>query len=386
MKVLFYSSTFYADCDFPLIKRYQQSGVDITYLIYLSPIMLKSNLFNIRHQLPYDGIVSASDYLELDIYKGYFDLNKVYIANRYSKSGLSLGSFKLMLKVAHFILKKKFDIIHFDHILALQETWIYSLCKKIALTVHDPFPHTGESSIKKNLCLKLALQFADGIVLLNSKQKENFVSHYKVSESKVLVNRLGVYENIVSFADKDIVTKKHNVLFFGRISPYKGIEYLCEAMAIVKNRIPDVSLTIAGGGNLYFDIQKISQDWIELHNHFVDIRGIANLVKTCEIVVCPYIDATQSGVVMTAYAMSKPVIATNVGGLPEMVEDNVTGLIVESRNATSLADAIFNLFTSETVLDKMKRNIKNKYNNGIYSWESIAALNINFYESLLMSK
>ena len=82
MKVLFYSSTFYADCDFPLIKRYQQSGVDITYLIYLSPIMLKSNLFNIRHQLPYDGIVSASDYLELDIYKGYFDLNKVYIANR----------------------------------------------------------------------------------------------------------------------------------------------------------------------------------------------------------------------------------------------------------------------------------------------------------------
>ena len=67
--------------------------------------------------------------------------------------------------------------------------------------------------------------------------------------------------------------KTKNVLFFGRISPYKGIEYLCEAMMRVREHIPDATLTIAGNGNIYFDISPYEkQEWIDIQNKYISMQ------------------------------------------------------------------------------------------------------------------
>jgi glycosyltransferase involved in cell wall biosynthesis len=77
---------------------------------------------------------------------------------------------------------------------------------------------------------------------------------------------------------------------------------------------------------------------------------------------------------MSAYAFGKPVIATNVGGLPEMVLHNITGIIVEPKNANQLAEAIIYLFNNPEILNLLSDNIKNIYIEGERSWKKSAGL------------
>lgn len=88
--------------------------------------------------------------------------------------------------------------------------------------------------------------------------------------------------------------------------------------------------------------------------------------------VCPYTDATQSGVIMSAFAFSKPVIATNVGGLPEMVRHQQYGMIIKEKDVDALADSIISLWNQPCLVNTYSENIKKDYDTGDLSWETIA--------------
>lgn len=381
MKVLFFSSPFFADCDFPLIREYQRKGIDVTYVISLAPYSLKSTLFNIKEQPKEDGLLPASSIPELKVYSEYMDLSNVYILNRRNKKDTSLAALKSVLTLIEFIKKVGFDVIHTDCILSMWSVLLYFFFKdKMVLTMHDPFPHTGENSFRKKVNYKIALYFVKKIVLLNEKQKEDFCEIYGIKGENVLVNRLGVYDNIVYFKSNTDVSKSSNVLFFGRISPYKGLEYLCKAMLKVRKEVPGATLTVAGGGTLYFDIEPYKKmDWLDLQNYYITMDKLALLLQQCSITVCPYTDATQSGVIMTSYALCKPTVATNVGGLVEMIEDGKSGLLVPPKNVDALADAIIKLLKNDSLCNEMSTYIKNEYHLGDKSWSFIADKYLNFY-------
>lgn len=387
MKILYFSTPSFADCDFPLVKALQKAGHDVTYLIKLAPYSLKSTLFNINEQIQENNIIPAIRYPELRIFENYMEMSKVYIANHTFKQESSLQSLKMTLKIVDFIKKGKFDIIHSDYIFGMWNVMLYKIFgKKMVLTVHDPFPHSGETSFRKMLNYKIAMHSVRWFVLLNKKQKEEFCSTYKIKPTQILISRLGVYDNIRYFNNSVTLSKSHNVLFFGRISPYKGIEYLCKAMMKVKVHIPDATLTIAGGGKLYFDIAPYQQhDWVNVINRYVGLEELADLLNDSAVTVCPYIDATQSGVIMTSYSLCKPVIATNVGGLSEMVEDGKTGLIIPPKDVDALADAIISLFKDRKKLDEMAASIMNDYFVGDKSWKVIADGYVTFYNQAITS-
>lgn len=381
MKILFYSDTAYADCDFPLIRAFQEKGYDITYLINLHPRNLRKTLFNIKTQLQRNDIIPISEYQEFEIYGKYMDLSKVYVINCISNKGLSFASFHMTQKVIKFIKEGNFDIIHTDCMFDLWNMLLYlPFRNKLILTVHDPFPHTGEGSIRRSLRYRIAFANIKYYVLLNSKQKETFCSKYSINSHNVLINKLGIYDSIRAFASSQVQVSKHNVLFFGRISPYKGIEYLCRAMVKVRKEIPDATLTIAGNGNLYFDFSEYQNyKWINLRQHYVDMKELATLLQRSDIVVCPYTDATQSGVIMTCFALTKPVIVTDVGGLSEMVESGKTGIVVPPRNSEVLANAIISVLKNDHIKELMCQNINDKYFHGEESWNSIVDKYIEFY-------
>lgn len=385
MKILYYSTPFFADCDFPLVKALQEEGHDVTYLIALTPYSLKSTLFNIKEQVQENAIIPATYYPELKVYENYMDMNKVYIVNRTIMQDSSLQSLKMTLKVVWFIKKEKFDVIHTDSMLSMWNLMLYKLfSKKIILTVHDPFPHTGEITSRKMFDYKMAMKMVRYFVLLNGKQKEQFCKLYHLRPEQILINRLGVYDNISTFVSPQKSKTSHNVLFFGRISPYKGIEFLCQAMRKVKERVPDATLTIAGGGKIYFDIAPYQeQDWVEVINRYVGMEELAGLLQNCALSVCPYTDATQSGVIMTSYSLCKPVVATNVGGLGEMVEDGKTGALVPPKNVAALSDAIIALLKDDAKRENMADNIRNDYFVGDKSWKVIAEKYIEFYKKIL---
>lgn len=384
MRILYFSTPSFADCDFPLVKALQEEGHEVTYLIALAPYCLKSTLFDIKEQIGENDILPATRYPELRVYENYMDLSHVFIANRTSARDSSLRSFRMMLKVARFIKRGGFDVIHTDSMMGMWNLMLYRwFGRKMVMTVHDPFPHSGEVSARKSFVYKVVMASVSRFVLLNHEQRDDFCKAYHIRPDQVLVNRLGVYDNIRTFVGPSCDEKSHNVLFFGRISPYKGIEYLCQAMAKVREVVADATLTIAGGGKMYFDIAPYrKQDWVKVINRYVGMEELAGLLQRCALTVCPYTDATQSGVIMTSYGLCKPVVATRVGGLVEMVEEGKTGLLVPPKDVDALATALISLLKDDARRETMAANIRDDYFTGDKSWKVIAEKYVAFYKKM----
>lgn len=372
MKILYFSTPAFADCDFPLIKALNNSGVDVTYVISMGPYNRKSTLFSIENIKPTFGLIKATEYAELKIYESYMNMDKVYILNDPKGKSSSFATFKLVKDFVRFIKKEKFDVLHTDTFFEMHHAWLY-LAGEWILTVHDPFPHTCHITKRKTLFYWVGMKLAKKFILLNKKQRNSFCKYYKVNKNRVYQNRLGVYDIIRLFLPDKISEKKNNVLFFGNISPYKGVEYLCKAMIEVRKQIPDATLTIAGCGKFYFDIEPYKNfDWIDIRNHFIELSELAGLIKSCSITICPYTEATQSGVIMTSYSLCKPVVATRVGGLTEMVEDGKTGVLVDPKDVTDLTKGILKILRNPQRLNHMSNYIEELFFKGEYSWNTIA--------------
>lgn len=195
------------------------------------------------------------------------------------------------------------------------------------------------------------------------------------------VSQLGIYECMNEFRNANTTIDKTNyILFFGRISPYKGIDYLINA---VKRMTGDVQLIIAGGGTVYFPKSLYEGDCrITLINRYIDMSELYELITNCGIVVCPYTDATQSGVVMTAYSLYKPVIVTDVGGLPEMVDDGKTGFVIPRKSVEALYKVLEEIYSNPSILQTLSDNIKKKYLSGVGSWQAIANQYLSIYTNI----
>ena len=386
MRILYLSSPPYADCDFPLIKEFQKMGHEVFYLIDLPPYFLHTTLIDIKEQIRENGILKASVYKEFLIYKNYLSLDNVYVINRTRKSAFCSKNISIYWQLTLFIKKLKPDVVNIIGNIDVQSLALLIFRKKLVLTVHDPFPHTGEQSFRKELFRRLAMKTIPRFVLLNEKQMDDFIRIYKLHPKQVFINRLGVYDCIHNFCNKSdaYINSENNILFFGRISPYKGIEYLLDAMKIVHRNVPNAKLTIAGSGKIYFDISSVQNlSYLDIRNHYISMEELADLINHAAIVVCPYTDATQSGVVMTAYSLCKPVIATYVGGLIEMIDDDKSGILVPPKDIEALANAIIKILNDVPKQLKMKEYIRTQYFLGDKSWNSIAKKYISVYVQCL---
>ena len=98
---------------------------------------------------------------------------------------------------------------------------------------------------------------------------------------------------------------------------------------------------------------------------------MVSLIEKSRIVVCPYTDATQSGVLMTTIAFNKPIIATSVNGFKDVVVNGINGVLIEPNNSEMLADSIQILLSDKESYDRIVTNLKNN-KIGESSWNNIA--------------
>jgi glycosyltransferase involved in cell wall biosynthesis len=161
------------------------------------------------------------------------------------------------------------------------------------------------------------------------------------------------------------------ILFFGYVRRYKGLHLLLEAMPQVLKHIP-VTLLIVGE---FYEDEKIYRkeiqrlglaDHVIIRSQYVPNDEVALYFSACDVVVLPYISATQSGIVQIAYHFDKPVIATDVGGLAEVIIDNRTGFIVPPLDPTMLSASIVRFYqeAKESAFIKNVQQEKTKY-----SWD-----------------
>jgi glycosyltransferase involved in cell wall biosynthesis len=163
------------------------------------------------------------------------------------------------------------------------------------------------------------------------------------------------------------------ILFFGFVRQYKGVVYLLQAMPKVLRRV-DVHLLIVGE---FWDhiapytelIRELGiQHAVTVLDRYIPNEELGLYFSAADVVVLPYVDATQSAVVPLAYAFERPVITTTVGGLPDIVVDGETGLLVRAGDSEALAQAIVRFFLSES--DKEWADAIARYQHK-FSWERL---------------
>jgi len=137
---------------------------------------------------------------------------------------------------------------------------------------------------------------------------------------------------------------------------------LIRAEPLITARVPKTRILIAGQGEDFsrYARMMVHPERFIVYNEYISEEHAADYFQRASVVVLPYTEASQSGVIPMAYSAGKPVVATTVGGLPEIVEDGRTGYLVAPRDAVQLADAVTRLLLDAPLRHQMGENGKTK--------------------------
>ena len=232
----------------------------------------------------------------------------------------------------------------------------------LVLTIHDPRYHIGDRASRwtPEAIMRRGFRRADQVIVHGERQKEEVRTVLRIPDV-----RIHVIPHIALGAaptNREVKQGSHEVLFFGRIWQYKGLEYLIRAEPLITAEVPDAKIVIAGRGESLDRYRRmmVHPDRFIVYNDYISDNKRAELFQRASLVVLPYVQASQSGVIPVAYMHSKPVVATKVGGLPEMVEDGRTGYLVPPRDEKELAFAIIRLLQDSALRRELGRNARNK--------------------------
>lgn len=374
MKIAYLGKIQLSDADLSYLNAAQKLS-DITYIMEVTPRFMKGPAYNIGKIYPHSGVFKATEaYPEFEKYSRIIDVDKFYVVNTCGKFW-QLKAFWTNFLLLLFLIRNKFDVIHLTWPANVYEFIIYMLKRKIILTVHDPFPHTGLDTRIVRQRRKVAFRCVPHFIILNKAQREKFLSFYHLPSSAVIDSRLSCY-TYLNMVEQDMTTvpEQKYILFAGKISKYKGVEYLLEAMKKVHDTFPDIKLVVAGGGKYHFDISEYAAlPYIDIRNRFIPDEELVALMNKTQFMVCPYTDATQSGVIMSSFTFGTPVIATRVGGLPEMLGNGKYGMLVKEKDTDALYQGICSLLSDEEQLADYRKEIAKDYtSDGYLSWKTIA--------------
>lgn len=241
---------------------------------------------------------------------------------------------------------------------------------------HNVFPH--ERFPMDRLLSKWTLQKGNYFIVQSKQDAEDLCS---IIENPVYERTVHPTYNAFKFQNMSkgearellgINATEKILLFFGFVREYKGLKHLIKAMPDIVQKLPDTRLLIVGdfGSDKSEYMQLIEQsrikDAVQIYDGYIPDREVEKYFAACDLVVLPYESATQSGIVQIAYGFEKPVIATNVGGLPDVVTDGKTGYLVKAQNPQKLGEAVVRFF-QEGREHEFSENVKAEAYR--FSWE-----------------
>jgi len=311
-----------------------------------------------------------------------FNLRIIRTPNRKILRDKYFKNLRSIIKAALALRKENYDVVHFNGVSGFMYYFLISFgIKKKIWTLHDFLPHSGEENKKSFMVQKLLAKFDFHFIQHYKYLQKELTKEYKLQASKVFQVYSGRLDVFNVFEPKPINIDAKYLLFFGRISKYKGIDFLIDAfnnLSIIDN----VKLVIAGKGELWFDKSVLnSNPNIVFINRYIETEELICLIKNSLFIVIPYSDATHSAAVVTSYAFDKPVIATNVGGISEVVIDKKTGILVNPGDIQNLKSAIEKLINEEKLRTEFESNIICYCNESEFSWNFIKNKMVNIYST-----
>lgn len=274
---------------------------------------------------------------------------KLLTLNIRTKSELDPKIYLALKPLRRYIQENKIDIVHSQtRITQVMGT----LLKRFDRT---PYLSTCHGFFKTRLSRKLVPCWGDAVVAISKAVEEHLIDDFAVAGEKVVLIESGIDLQEFAFVD-DAMKREHRKRFglgdepivgiVARLSDVKGPDILIEAMSKVVPLIPDAKLLLVGEGKMEGALRKM----VERLNLAGNVRFFSIVNKTFEMLSIFDIFAMpsrQEGLglsIMEAQAAGLPVVASRVGGIPSLIEDGKTGVLVEPENSSDLAEAIVKLF------------------------------------------
>lgn len=299
--------------------------------------------------------------------------------NRNNKA--ALFDVRNYIRVVRFVRENEIDIIFFKtpH---PANIFISEMLKKYPQVVycHDFKEHMGVdilTTIRTEIEKRVQARNSARVFVASQSLKQQMVQKRNYwKEEKIKVIPLGIMEDLVPGQKYEI--EDIDVLFFGRIEYYKGLDILAGAVAG-----EDWNVYVVGKGDLK-DIYGFSEfpSNVTFINRYVDDRELAELIGRSKIVVLPYRDATGTQIIPTAMYCGKSVIATDVGSFSEYIQNGADGIIVRPEDADALRAAISEVLGREQFRKELGRNAVIKAKRRFMNTE-IADMYIHEFSSML---
>jgi glycosyltransferase involved in cell wall biosynthesis len=242
----------------------------------------------------------------------------------------------------------------------------------------------------------------DHIFVHTEKMKMQLLHDFKVPETKVSVIPFGINNTLPnSSLTRDGARSQLNLekdekvlLFFGRVAEYKGIELAVSALEKLLETDNRFRLVVAGkieqGHEAHWALVESAIAAKNLGNHvlrnigYISDEEVEVYFKSADVLILPYKDIFQSGVLFLAYSFGLPVIATDVGSFRDDIVEGETGMVCRPNDAADFADTVLRYFDSalyrnfDETADKIKA-----YGNKKHSWELVGQITLNVYKNCL---
>lgn len=315
------------------------------------------------------------------------------------------------VRLTNHLLKLKPDVIQFGTAKFPLEAFFYSILKRNGIILGQVCHEFEMREVSRNLFNRwsdalyiTAFRSFDAIFLHGESNVAKFQSMFDIPMERLHSIPHG-NEQIFPDTDQSIIIGERLrtkygiddshlvVLFFGNVTPSKGIPDLIKAFESVHAHNPNARLIIAGMPSRFIDMNLLHKMVADLNlsavvifdSRYLDIEEIGPLMQLATVAVYPYLSITQSGALQVAYAFGKPVVATNVGGFPESVDDGKSGFLVPPEAPAELADAILKIIDNPGLAKEMGAYAKH-LSETRFAWEPIARDILNVYSGLVKPK
>jgi len=302
-------------------------------------------------------------------------------------------------KIFHILWNNKFE--YFDRTLLML---YYKLRgKKIVFTAHNvnQARRDHRDSLLNRLTLRIQYRLADHIFVHTQKMKSELFQDFGVRERSVTVIPFGINNSLPNTDITPTQAKQRlgiadgekALLFLGRLRPYKGLEYLLAAFQLLASSDPNYKLIVASepkkGSEEYFDEirriidQKIDPGRIILKMHFIPDEEMEIYLKAADVLVLPYKEIFQSGVLFLGYSFGLPAVATDVGSFREEMVEGKTGFLCKPADPADLAGTLETYFQSSLYKELPQRRVEIRdYGYAHHSWDTVGELTRRAYAGL----